>query len=231
MVGAAVAAIGGVRRGRLQAQKEFRANLDKRMLLRKQLYKEEQEKIAAIMKLYDTDHSQSIEQNEFPKLLADANLEKFGRKGILKEDDIQALICLCDHDADGTIGKSELLECLFTWFAYMEHEERVSSSMQKFDLSGTGKIDNHEELKPLLVEINKGEDVPDDVVKWVYGEADVLQDGKLNTFELARAIAVWYAWVPPSESATQAMPQLAHHINTEAMPPRPPKKSSCCVVQ
>eukprot|EP00746_Dinoflagellata_sp_MGD_P162582 gnl/MRDRNA2_/MRDRNA2_90203_c0_seq1.p1 gnl/MRDRNA2_/MRDRNA2_90203_c0~~gnl/MRDRNA2_/MRDRNA2_90203_c0_seq1.p1 ORF type:complete len:251 (-),score=54.52 gnl/MRDRNA2_/MRDRNA2_90203_c0_seq1:343-1038(-) len=231
MAGVAVAAIGGVRRGKLRAQKEIRGKLDRELLLRKQLYQEEQEKIAAIMKLYDTDKSHSIEQSELPKLLADANLEKFGRTGILKEDDIEALICFCDHNGDGRINKSEILQCLFTWFAYMEHEERVSSSMQKFDLSGTGKIDNHGELKPLLVEINKGEDVPDDVVKWVYGEADVLQDGKLNTFELARAIAVWYAWVPPSESATHAMPQLAQNINTEAMPPRPPKKSACCVVQ
>jgi Ca2+-binding EF-hand superfamily protein len=228
--GAAIAAIQGVKRGKLQAQKERRGKLDKEILLRKQIYKQEQEKIAVIMKLYDTDQSGSIKAGEFPKLLADANLEQFGRKGVPKEEDIQALICLCDNDGNGAIDKPEILQCLFTWFAYMEHEEKILGFMQKFDVSGTGKIDNHEELKSLLVEINKGEDVPDDVVKWVYGEADVVQDGKLNTFELARAVAVWYAWAPPSESGAQAMPELAKKIDTEAMPP-PPAKTSCCVVQ
>eukprot|EP00746_Dinoflagellata_sp_MGD_P026121 gnl/MRDRNA2_/MRDRNA2_161563_c0_seq1.p1 gnl/MRDRNA2_/MRDRNA2_161563_c0~~gnl/MRDRNA2_/MRDRNA2_161563_c0_seq1.p1 ORF type:complete len:231 (+),score=51.97 gnl/MRDRNA2_/MRDRNA2_161563_c0_seq1:53-745(+) len=227
------AAAGGWRRGKLKAQKE---NLRKYKVARgwqEHFYEEERRNLATILKLYDTDQSGYLEKNELPKMLEDYNLERLGRKGTPTEDDVTCLIHLCDWGDDGNISKHELKNALETWLAYMQHAERIYATLQKFDLSGTGKI-NHGELRPLLVEMNKGEDVPDDVLKWIWEQADVTNDGALNAFELARAVAVWYAWsdTEPKEQANSDA-KLRTNMDGDSMPAKavpPPTKSSACIV-
>lgn len=227
------AAIGGWQRGKLRGQQEALAKRQFERRVREQIYEEEKGQLESIMKLYDTDQSGYLEKTELPKMLEDYNLERLGRKGTPTEDDVTCLIYLCDWAGDGKISKHELKNALATWLAYMQHAERIYGTLQKFDLSNTGKI-NRGELKPLLVEMNKGEDVPDAVLEWIWDQADVLKDGALNTFELARAVAVWYAWSgtePTDQADDQA--RLRSNIDGESMPPKPappPKKSSVCIV-
>lgn len=227
-----------IRRGKLKGQKEAarltRAKMAAEREARREedkIYEEEQEKVAAIMKLYDKDQSGFLEASELPKLLMDYSLDRLGRTGNPTEDHVQCLIFLADDAGNGKLDKSELIGALWTWFAYMQHEEKMYGFIEKFDLSKEGTI-RPEELKPLLQELNKGEEVPDEVLKWVFGEADVTQNGQLNSFELARAIAVWYSWTPDKETEAASMAELRRKVDDAQAPPPPEKnkKSSFCVV-
>lgn len=224
-----VAAMGGVRRGKLRGRKEAALeNFKKREKLgeerKKQelIYEAEQKNVEAIMKAHDTDQSGFIEKNELFKLLGDLNLSKLGRNETPTEDDLQCLICLCDEDADGRISKTEVADACRTWFAYMQHAEKTRAALEKFDLSGTGKI-NHGELRPLLMEMNSGEDIPDEVLKWIWQQADLTGDGSLSPIELTRAIAVWYAWLPDEKAETPSIAELRRNIDADAMPEQPQK--------
>lgn len=229
------AAIGGTKRGKLAAQKE---SLKKKLgpdylvkTLDREFYKEEEQKVEAIFEQYDTDKSGFIEESELPKLLEDYNLEQLGRKGAPAEEDVKALLYLCDENGDGKIGKDELVSSLKTWFAYMQHSSKIFETMKKFDVSNTGKI-NHGELRPLLEELNSGNKISDAVLEWVWEQADVLKDGCLNHFELARAVAVWYAWTGTVEPANQSsLATLRRNIDRDTMPEqetKKDKKSSVC---
>eukprot|EP00746_Dinoflagellata_sp_MGD_P000869 gnl/MRDRNA2_/MRDRNA2_101615_c0_seq1.p1 gnl/MRDRNA2_/MRDRNA2_101615_c0~~gnl/MRDRNA2_/MRDRNA2_101615_c0_seq1.p1 ORF type:complete len:231 (-),score=57.54 gnl/MRDRNA2_/MRDRNA2_101615_c0_seq1:337-1029(-) len=227
------AAIGGTKRGKLRAQQEILEKNRIERSIRDKLYEEEKEKVANIMEIYDSNKSGYLEKSELPQLLEHYNLDQLGRKGNPTEDDVTCLVYLCDWDGDGKISKVELKNALLTWLAYMQHSERIYETLKRFDLSDTGKI-NRGELKPLLVELNKGQDVPDAVTEWVWDQASVLEDDSLNTFELARAVAVWYAWAPETEPADQqqSLAKLRNNMNPDNMPERatPPPKSSFCVL-
>eukprot|EP00746_Dinoflagellata_sp_MGD_P000895 gnl/MRDRNA2_/MRDRNA2_101665_c0_seq1.p1 gnl/MRDRNA2_/MRDRNA2_101665_c0~~gnl/MRDRNA2_/MRDRNA2_101665_c0_seq1.p1 ORF type:complete len:251 (+),score=62.54 gnl/MRDRNA2_/MRDRNA2_101665_c0_seq1:57-755(+) len=229
------AAATGSRRGKLTGQKEsLRNKLHTDVLtdaVEREIYKEEVQKVNTIFDIYDLDKSGFIEEAELPKLLEDYNMEMLGRKGPPQEEDVKALLNLCDENGDGKIGKDELVKSLGVWFAYMQHSPKIYEHMKKFDASGTGKI-NEGELRPVLVELNKGKPVPDEVIEWVWEQADVLKNGCLNNFELARAIAVWYAWTPESEPTNQtSMAALRRSVEAETMPePQKKKQSSVCAV-
>ena len=63
--------------------------------------------------------------------------------------------------------------------------------LAKLDEKGITRI-TARELEPLLVELNDGNEVPAEVIDWVFSKADVNCDGKLNPLEIARAISAWY---------------------------------------
>lgn len=172
----------------------------------------EQER-AIVQKLifdYDEDGSGILDQDQLTKLLKDYSLATFGRDGTPTKEDIDCLEALCAHPNKETTLASvqEIIAVLDVWFAYIEKAPQVSKWLDKFDKSGTGTLDgpqamgatysmkanNRCELRPLLVELNGGQEVPDEVVQWVWEVGDVQGNGSLNRFELTKAIAAWYAW-------------------------------------
>lgn len=159
---------------------------------------------------YDKDQSGILDQAQLTELLKDYSLASFGRPGKPTEEDINCLEALCAHPNKETTLASvqEIVSVLDVWFAYIEKAPEVEKWLAEFDKTQSGTIDgpmamtatysmkedNRCELRPLLVKLNGGQDVPQEVVSWVWEVGDVQGNGKLNKFELTRAVAAWYAW-------------------------------------
>lgn len=230
------AAIVGTRRGVGRAKCEARiARREMVGAARKEAaerFQKEQEQVAKLMAQYDTNKSGFLEPDQITKMLRDYTFNLTGRSSKPTQAELDCLLTLCDKAGDGRISTTELTGALQTWFAYVEKAEETSALLQKHDLTKSGKI-NEGELKPLLIELNEGADVPDDVLTWVWQQADLTGDGALTKFELTRAIAAWYVWLP--EDQPGGKPGLiAGSIDKKDMPekpaPQPQPQSACCTV-
>lgn len=228
------AAATGARVGRQRAQREAAIKSRERFCKSREeslkRYEEEVKTIAKMLDLYDADQSRTLNQAEVSKMLGDYRAEALGKKEPPTEEEVECLVSLVDQNKDGRIEKREILNCLKTWFAYLEKKDGVMEMLKKFDLSRTGKI-NHGELRPLLQELNDGEEIPDDVLAWVWKQGDITGDGALSAVELTRAIASWYVWVPEEQPGGKPG-MLAGNLDKSSMPaqPEPKKKSSICGV-
>jgi len=234
---APVAAIGGVKRGVAKARKNANIRVREDMAQNRraaaQRYAKETEVVKKLMEAYDKDKSGFWEPDDIKQMLTDQTFSigqsKIGRVGLTPtKDELDCLISLCDREHNGKISCEEVLGATTTWCAYMEKGAETHALLQKHDLSGTGKI-NHGELRPLLAELNDGSDVPDDVLKWVWEQADLIGDGCLGQFELTRAIAAWYVWLP-EEQPGGSPGMIAGQMDRKAMPEQKPAQSACCVV-
>lgn len=194
------------------------------------LYEKQKGVVAKLMKTYDVSNTGFLETSEIMEMLTGCNLELTGRPEKPTEQEVECLLALCDKEGDGRISQAEVLDATKTWCHYLHKGEETKVLLQKHDLSRSGKI-NQGELKPLLLELNEGTDVPDDVVQWVWSQADLTGDGSLTLFELTRAIAAWYVWLP-EEQPGGAPGMLVADIDKNAMPEQPPPQpqSSCCTV-
>lgn len=228
---APMAAIGGVKRGVAKARRE--ANIRQREDMANnrreaaKRYAKETEVVRRLMEAYDTDKSGYLEPEDIAKMLTDQTFSLIGHSEKPTKDELDCLISLCDREGNGKISCKEVLGATTTWCAYMEKGGETSALLQKHDLNGSGKI-NHGELRPLLTELNEGKDVPDDVLKWVWQQADLTGDGSLGQFELTRAIAAWYVWLP-EEQPGGSPGMIAGQMDKKAMPEQKPQ-SACCVV-
>eukprot|EP00747_Dinoflagellata_sp_TGD_P061368 gnl/TRDRNA2_/TRDRNA2_152476_c0_seq6.p1 gnl/TRDRNA2_/TRDRNA2_152476_c0~~gnl/TRDRNA2_/TRDRNA2_152476_c0_seq6.p1 ORF type:complete len:228 (-),score=69.20 gnl/TRDRNA2_/TRDRNA2_152476_c0_seq6:178-861(-) len=224
-------------RAKKEAEKEkdnkWREEFCKERADAQERYEAQKQKAAAAMEKFDTDHSGELEADEIKKLLCDTNMTLAGKDRKPTEEECDTLITLCDKSGDGKISKNELLGAMQAWFAYIEKYDEVEALMGKYDLSKTGVI-NHGELKPLLKEMNGGKDIPEDVLKWVWKQADLSGDGCLNRLELMRAVAAWYVWKPGEQEEETGV--YAKNMDKEQMPdqfqgaPAKRKTSSVCAV-
>eukprot|EP00747_Dinoflagellata_sp_TGD_P183749 gnl/TRDRNA2_/TRDRNA2_38871_c0_seq1.p1 gnl/TRDRNA2_/TRDRNA2_38871_c0~~gnl/TRDRNA2_/TRDRNA2_38871_c0_seq1.p1 ORF type:complete len:235 (+),score=47.10 gnl/TRDRNA2_/TRDRNA2_38871_c0_seq1:48-752(+) len=233
MAGCAAAAAGGARRGREAAMQEFgRLEHEEIAKMRKEAvarYEKEKGLIAELMEGYDKDKNGFLMPDEIGQMLADCTLELVGHSEKPTKEEVDCLLWLCDKNSDGRIAAREVLNVTNTWCFHLEKGDETRALLQKYDLSRTGKI-NHGELRPLLVGLNEGNDVPDDVLKWVWRQADMTGDGTLCQFELTRAIAAWYVWVPEEQPGGKPG-MIAGNMDEETMPERPePQKSAICSV-
>lgn len=226
MVGAPIAAIGGAKRGIARAKHEALIKQREQLCsLRRETaarYAKEGKVVSDLMDRYDTNKSGALEQEQVAEMLGDYTLNLKGHHEKPTKLEVDCLLNLVDKSGDGKVAREEVLSALSTWFAYIEKSDETAALLQKHDLSRTGKI-NHGELRPLLVELNEGRDIPDDVLQWVWQQADLTGDGSLGQFELTRAIAAWYVWMPEEE----ADGALTAKIDHASMPERP---STCCAV-
>jgi len=230
----AVAAIGGAKRGRAIGQ--AKADIKRREACAKarrdaeERYRKEAEMVNKVMEAYDKDKSDDLDPDQITEMLVDYSFKLKGHTEKPTKDEVDSLLTLCDRTGNGKIAKKELMGVLTTWFAYIEKGDETRSLLEKHDLSKTGKI-NHGELAPLLKELNDGQEVPDDVLKWIWMQADLTGDGSLSAFELTRAVAAWYVWLPEDQPGGKPG-MLAGQMDKEAMPEKQQRvTSACCTVQ
>eukprot|EP00747_Dinoflagellata_sp_TGD_P167390 gnl/TRDRNA2_/TRDRNA2_191730_c0_seq1.p1 gnl/TRDRNA2_/TRDRNA2_191730_c0~~gnl/TRDRNA2_/TRDRNA2_191730_c0_seq1.p1 ORF type:complete len:245 (+),score=41.56 gnl/TRDRNA2_/TRDRNA2_191730_c0_seq1:33-737(+) len=233
---AAVAAIHGTRRGVERARREARIKRREELTQdRKEAtarYRKETEMVTKLMETYDTNKSDVLEADQVSEMLKGYTFHLKGHNEHPTKDEVDCLLALCDKTGNGAIDRKELTNALVTWFAYVEKGDETRTLLQKHDLTKTGKI-NEGELKPLLVELNGGQDVPDDVLDWVWKQADLTGDGTLNQFELTRAIAAWYVWLPEDQPGGDTAGALGDDFRLSTMPQqfRKSATSACCTLQ
>merc|ERR1719235_3037637 len=227
-----IAAIKGVKKGvtnakataRFQKREEF-SKLRRQTAKR---YEAQKQVIIGLMQKYDKDQSGKLCEEEIITMLNDYQFDLLGKpKTAPTKEEVAALILLCDKDHDDRISGQEVLDSLSTWLAYIEKGEETVALLKKHDVNLSGTIDK-KELRPLLSELNDGNGVPDDVVAWIWSQADLNGDRTLCQMELTRAIAAWYVWLPEDQEGNMGM--LKDGINTEKMPEQRQPQSQCCVV-
>lgn len=183
-------------------------------------YDDDVNAVKKIMKSYDVDDNKALDQQEVKKMLKNFTMEKFGRRGVPTDAELVVLWRLCDQDGNGHINGQEIVLLLDLWFAYLERSEDVRTYMAEFALGKEGDKEllmRKPELKSLLVHLNKGKNVPDQVVDWVFSEADVIPDKELNEIELARAIATWHIYHGDDSNQDRHFAR-AHNTQFKAMP-------------
>merc|ERR1712224_484063 len=150
-----------------------------------------------ILKSYDVDDNHMLDGLEVKKMLKNFTLEKYGRRGTPTDAELTVLFRLCDADGNNAINGQEIILMLDLWFAYLERAEEVRNYMADFAVGKEGDKEllmRKPELKALLTHLNHKHTVPDQVVDWVFAEADVIPDQELSELELARAIAAWHIY-------------------------------------
>lgn len=230
----AAAAIAGSRRGREKAKKETEIRQREEMTkIRRETaerYQKESAAVAHLMDSYDLNNTGLLEQDEIIKMLTDYNFHFRNRSETPSQEELGTLLTLCETEVDGKISKDELISAVNTWQCYLEKSDETRVLLEKYDISRTGQI-NTGELGPLLMELNDGLAVPDDVLRWVWEQADVSGDGALNHMELMRAIAAWYVWLPEEQPGGKPG-MIGGGLDRTSMPPQQtPASSACCVVQ
>eukprot|EP00446_Apocalathium_sp_SHHI-4_P041012 CAMPEP_0177332350 /NCGR_PEP_ID=MMETSP0368-20130122/21544_1 /TAXON_ID=447022 ORGANISM="Scrippsiella hangoei-like, Strain SHHI-4" /NCGR_SAMPLE_ID=MMETSP0368 /ASSEMBLY_ACC=CAM_ASM_000363 /LENGTH=204 /DNA_ID=CAMNT_0018792807 /DNA_START=10 /DNA_END=624 /DNA_ORIENTATION=- len=142
-----------------------------------------------LFRQYDTNKSNKLEADNVKNLLRDLN-------GVdPTEEELEFIMKLCDDQcANSAIDLSELKHAIIAWMDYCKNRDKMQEALDKYDKSGTGKLER-EELKAYLVELNGGIDVTDYEVDWVLAQADVFGDGACSKPELAKATAAWFTYV------------------------------------
>jgi Ca2+-binding EF-hand superfamily protein len=172
---------------------------------------EEMKALTTLFRHYDTNKTGTLEEANVKKLLTD--LDNSTPPGTPPTDEeLQFIMKVGDQKCqNGCIDRSELKEAILAWRSYIKKREEMQKAIAEHDKSGTGAL-NAEELKAYLVTLNDGQEVTDEEVQWVLGEADVLGNGVITAPELVKAVNIWYVHVEQQEEEKKA-------------------KAKCCVVQ
>eukprot|EP00929_Paragymnodinium_shiwhaense_P061396 TRINITY_DN30665_c0_g1_i1.p1 TRINITY_DN30665_c0_g1~~TRINITY_DN30665_c0_g1_i1.p1 ORF type:complete len:254 (+),score=55.39 TRINITY_DN30665_c0_g1_i1:16-777(+) len=194
-----IAAVGGARRGReigkkINASGKIKAAAEARAMVVKQ------QKLAAdLIQAYDHDQSGTLDRSELPPMLRDIAERVYAADGHLpSESDVRFLIVLCDRQVedgeagDGLIDRAEVLDVCQIWADFIEQRATIQTLINKYSHHFEGAL-TEEELHTLLLEVD-GQDVPSEVVRWIFKTADVTQKGSLSGIELARAICALKMW-------------------------------------
>eukprot|EP00927_Polykrikos_kofoidii_P015382 TRINITY_DN16827_c0_g1_i1.p1 TRINITY_DN16827_c0_g1~~TRINITY_DN16827_c0_g1_i1.p1 ORF type:complete len:225 (+),score=44.20 TRINITY_DN16827_c0_g1_i1:75-677(+) len=147
-----------------------------------------------VFRKYDTNRSGKLEKSQVSNLLSD--IESSTPAGSPPSDEeLEFIMKLCDNQCENdAIDRSELESALSAWSSYSKKREQMQEALDRFDVSGSGKLEKPE-LKEYLKHLNNDMDVTDEEVDWVLSNADVFGDGAISKPELAKATAVWYSHV------------------------------------
>eukprot|EP00443_Scrippsiella_acuminata_P031782 CAMPEP_0115248544 /NCGR_PEP_ID=MMETSP0270-20121206/42124_1 /TAXON_ID=71861 /ORGANISM="Scrippsiella trochoidea, Strain CCMP3099" /LENGTH=201 /DNA_ID=CAMNT_0002663847 /DNA_START=67 /DNA_END=672 /DNA_ORIENTATION=+ len=142
-----------------------------------------------IFQKYDTDRSGKLEPEQLKSLLTDLSNRP------PSELELSYILKLCDDQKpNGAIDLSELQHAIQAWKSYVVQRDELQAALDKFDVSGSGKLEQ-DELKAYLTHLNGGREVPDAEVDWVMSQANIFGDGACSKPELAMATAAWYTHV------------------------------------
>ena len=103
----------------------------------------------------------------------------------------------------GCVEREELEIALIAWKIYTQQREKLEELIEKYDKSGTGKLEK-EELKMYLTDLNDGNAPTDEEVEWVMSEADFMGDGAIRKEEIIMATQSWYSSQRPPEKKAPA---------------------------
>lgn len=156
-----------------------------------------QAELAELFKKYDTNNSGKLEEDQVKALLTD--MDSSTPPGTQPSDDELKFIIKCvDKEEDGCLTRNEVKFALRAWQILIKKRKEIETALEKFDKSGTGKLDKSE-LKEYLTSLNAGIEVADDEVEWVLSQADIFGDGAMSKPELTMATAAWYSHVKQKE--------------------------------
>merc|ERR1719253_1435877 len=118
----------------------------------------EEEALTKIFKKYDTNNSHKLEEDQVKQLLTDLDYSTApGTEP--SEEELHFIIMLCDSKrSNGCIDRSELKDAINAWKAYLAQRDNMTLALNKYDVSGTGKLER-EEIKAYLTDLNSGIEV------------------------------------------------------------------------
>lgn len=142
---------------------------------------------------YDTNGSGKLERAQVIRLLTDTDTSTPpGTEP--SEECVEFMMKVADKERDEAIAIDELEELMTVWVTFADRRHEFEEKLLKYDTSKTGKL-SKDEVRCYLSDLNGGKLVTDEELEAVFNQADVLQDGNLNTMELKRATALWYGYV------------------------------------
>lgn len=163
---------------------------------------------------YDTDSTGYLDESQLRNLLtAMDNSSPPGTEP--SDEELNLVLKVAVHSHENALIFDELESALKVWDTYTRNKDFMMMNLQKFDKSGTGKLD-FQELKAYLVSLNGGGKVMDEEVQWVMSEADIFGDGAISLQEMVMATSAWY--VHPRPRRTYTGDETSTH------------SGSCCIV-
>jgi len=193
------------------------------------MHDERKKNLEDLFKKYDTNNSGVLEIDQVCKLLTD--LDSTTPPGTAPSDDeVQYILRVADSDRDDALSLKEVEHARFSWNVYIRKREQMAEAIQKFDKSGTGKLEKPE-LKEYLIDLNHGHPVSDKEVDWVFDEANVFKDDGIHQTELCIATARWYVHVVEKEQEEKKQQQLADMRAEDEANRKQAQQSVCCVLQ
>mmetsp|Transcript_43900 Transcript_43900/g.78942 ORF Transcript_43900/g.78942 Transcript_43900/m.78942 type:complete len:301 (+) Transcript_43900:62-964(+) len=182
----------------------------------------------------DSDEGQYLGHAEVERMLGDLTahlLEATGDNAkascLPTVEDIEFLFNLCDRrcgNNNGKIDEDEIIPVCDAWTAYLERATQIAWLLSRFDSNRDGKIDS-EELRTLLEELSCGDEVPEEVTRWVLKEADLGGDGALSAMELARGLCAFYRWRDKDDPRSKMLRVSRLIERDSSLPPPPPRPS------
>jgi len=137
---------------------------------------------------YSTSGLDSLNVEEVGRLLSDLNKGK-----PVHEDVVRYMMQAATSEGDASsVSKKELPTLLSRWEEFTHGAEDFEPMMEKYDEECKGHLTKSDVAK-LLQDLNKGRTVPEQVLDWVFEEADVLENGVITLPELPRVISYWSA--------------------------------------
>lgn len=183
----------------------------------------ENEKLKQLFEKYDTNKSGWLELEQLSLLLTD--LDSTTPPGTPpSEEEVAYILKAANSTRDDALSLEELDVARLAWNTYIRHRGKWEEVLQKYDHSGTGKLEI-KELKEYLVNLNHGQPVTDEEVRWVFDEANLLGDDGIGRTELSRATGMWYMCCG-MRRVSKAKAATAQHQEA----PAPSKPSSCCMI-
>eukprot|EP00427_Karlodinium_veneficum_P014688 CAMPEP_0169062624 /NCGR_PEP_ID=MMETSP1015-20121227/798_1 /TAXON_ID=342587 /ORGANISM="Karlodinium micrum, Strain CCMP2283" /LENGTH=237 /DNA_ID=CAMNT_0009120801 /DNA_START=8 /DNA_END=721 /DNA_ORIENTATION=- len=234
MVGAAIAAIQGVKRGtelgKKAAETKRRQESANAALLR-QIQEQEKKMVDQIMLTYDKDGTGTLDESELRPMLRDYSKQAFSADVQPSEDDIAFLFVLYDRRGVDVFDKQELLRVCDAWCEFMKQKDVVMKLLEEFDSDRNQSIEL-QELQDILNELKTGrnvETVPETVTHWIFKQADVNGNDSLSLIELARALCAFELWTGKRIEVADLPTAMAQDIRGVESQPRPePRQSTCC---
>ena len=120
--------------------------------------------------LFDREHTGLIGPDEIYSLL-----KNFGNPTPKKE--INKLMSEFDEDGDGKLSFDEFVTFLHQSYVTLDEMEAVIRAFKTFDRDNSGEIDLNE-FKFILEQL--GHKLPDDVVKLIFYESNLNENGKMD---------------------------------------------------
>jgi len=167
---------------------------------------ESYEKSKDLGKLFDSlcePGKETLDRSQVKQLL-----KQLDEKSDPTDEEVQFIMKVCeglDDDPD-SLSKGELQSAVEAWAAYQSQHEMLQKTLDDFDKSGNGKLEQ-DELKAFLTSLNGGQEVSEDEVEWVMYQADVFKDDAVSKPELIMATAAWYVHVEREEHAARKKEQ------------------------
>lgn len=154
--------------------------------------KKREHALNALFERHDVDRSGKLDQAELRKLLAEYTPVFTEGTPRVSDEEVDFVMKVADASGtgDGCLDRSELPEALKAWATYVPVRLEMEEALQKFDTSGTGKLEQ-DELKAYFRSLDEGCDIADQQVAQVLAQADVFGDGALRATELPLAVNLW----------------------------------------